>query len=210
MSNDLTSVVSDWIVQVISTTGYLGISSLMALESACIPLPSEIIMPFAGYLVSKGHFTLFWVATAGAIGCNVGSTAAYLVAAFGGRKAAEKWGAFVLVGPHELKRAERYFAKYGSATVFFGRLVPVIRTFIAVPAGLARMPQTKFQLYTFLGSWPWCFGLALVGEQLGEHWNKDSWLQSVFHQADLLIAAGLVLLVIWWLWRRRIAARGND
>jgi membrane protein DedA with SNARE-associated domain len=205
MSDNVTGMAADWIVQIISTTGYLGVSSLMALESACIPLPSEIIMPFAGYLVSTGHFTLFWVATAGALGCNIGSTVAYLIAARGGRAAIEKWGSLVWVGPHELERGERYFAKYGSATVFFGRLVPVVRTFIAVPAGLARMSQTKFQLYTFLGSWPWCFGLALVGKQLGEHWNKDPWLRSIFHQADLLIAAGLVLWAIRWFWRRKIS-----
>ena len=160
-------------------------------------------MPFAGYLVSTGRFTLFWVATAGALGCNIGSTLAYLIAAHGGRAAVKKWGSIVLFGPHELERAERYFAKYGSATVFFGRLLPVIRTFIAVPAGLARMPQVRFQLYTFLGSWPWCFGLALVGKQLGEHWNSNPWLQSFFHRADLLIAASLLLLAIWWFWQRK-------
>ena len=108
-------------------------------------------------------------------------------------------------GPLELQRVERYFEKYGSVTVFFGRLLPGVRTFIAVPAGLARMPQVKFQVYTFLGSWPWCFGLALVGEQLGEHWNKDPWLQSILHEVDLLIAAGLVLWAIWWFWRRKIS-----
>jgi membrane protein DedA with SNARE-associated domain len=205
MSDNVTGMVAHWIVQTISATGYLGVSSLMALESACIPLPSEIIMPFAGYLVSIGRFNLFWVATAGALGCNIGSTVAYLIAARGGRAAVEKWGSLLLMGPHELQRVERYFEKYGSVTVFFGRLLPVVRTFIAVPAGLARMPQVKFQVYTFLGSWPWCFGLALVGEQLGEHWNKDPWLQSFLHEADLLIAAGLVLWATWWFWRRKIS-----
>ena len=205
MLDNVTGMVAHWIVQTISATGYLGVSSLMALESACIPLPSEIIMPFAGYLVSIGRFNLFWVATAGALGCNIGSTVAYLIAARGGRAAIEKWGSLLLMGPHELQRVERYFEKYGSVTIFFGRLLPGVRTFIAVPAGLARMPQVKFQVYTFLGSWPWCFGLALVGEQLGEHWNKDPWLQSILHEADLLIAAGLVLWAMWWFWRRKIS-----
>ena len=205
MSDNVTGMVADWIVRTISATEYFGVSSLMALESACIPLPSEIIMPFAGYLVSIGRFNLFGVATAGALGCNIGSTVAYLIAARGGRAAIEKWGSLILVGPHELERSERYFAKYGSATVFFGRLLPVVRTFIAVPAGLARMPQVKFQLYTFLGSWPWCFGLALVGKQLGEYWNKDPWLQSILHEAGLLVAAGFVLWVIWWFWRHKIS-----
>jgi membrane protein DedA with SNARE-associated domain len=205
MSESVTGMVAHSIVQTISATGYLGVSWLMALESACIPLPSEIIMPFAGYLVSIGRFNLFWIATAAALGCNVGSTVAYLIAASGGRTAVKKWGSLVLMGPHELQRVERYFAKYGSATVFFGRLLPVVRTFIAVPAGLARMPLVKFQVYTFLGSWPWCFGLAFVGEQLGEQWNKDPWLQSILHEADLLIGAGLVLWAVWWFWRRKIS-----
>ena len=175
----------------------------MALESAGVPLPSEIIMPFAGYLVSTGRFGLIAIATAGAIGCNIGSTIAYLIAARGGRAAIERWGRIAFVGPHELERVERYFARYGSATVFFGRLVPVVRTFIAFPAGLARMPMSKFQLYTFLGSWPWCFGLALVGRQLGDQWNKSPWLQSIFHRFDLLIVVALALLAAWWLWRRK-------
>ena len=133
------SVLVSYVVAVISAAGYLGVAGLMAIESACIPLPSEIIMPFAGYLVSVGRFSLIGAATAGAIGCNIGSTIAYLVAAHGGRTAFERWGRYVLVRHEELDRAEKFFARYGAVTVFIGRLLPVIRTFISFPAGLAQI-----------------------------------------------------------------------
>ena len=200
MLDNVTGMVAHWIVQTISATGYLGVSSLMALESACIPLPSEIIMPFAGYLVSIGRFNLFWVATAGALGCNIGSTVAYLIAARGGRAAVEKWGSLLLMGPHELQRVDRYFEKYGSVTVFFGRLLPGVRTFIAVPAGLARMPQVKFQVYTFLGSWPWCFGLTYVGMKLGEAWHTDPRFHEWFHRFHLVVEIALLAFVVWFVW----------
>ena len=173
MIDQIISAVASWIVDVISATGYFGVVILMAIESACIPLPSEVIMPFAGYLVSTGQFSLIGAATAGALGCNVGSTIAYYVAAYGGRPVLERWGEYVLISPAEIKRADDFFVRYGSATVFFGRLLPVVRTFIAFPAGLARMPMLKFQVYTFLGSWPWCFALAYIGYVLGARWNSD-------------------------------------
>jgi membrane protein DedA with SNARE-associated domain len=148
------------IIAVISQTGYIGVAVLMALESACIPLPSEVILPFAGYLASTGRFSLAGVATAGALGCNIGSTAAYLAAAQGGRPLVERWGSFLLISQDELRSVEIFFARWGAITIFIGRLLPVIRTFIAVPAGLARMPQGKFQIYTFVGSWLWCYTIS--------------------------------------------------
>src|SRR3546814_11792083 len=120
-------------------------------------------MPFAGYLVSTGRFDLVLAATAGALGCNVGSIVAYEAGKRGGRPLIERWGRFVLIGPGELDAADRFFARWGSIAVLIGRLMPVIRSFIAFPAGIARMPLGKFHLYTFIGSWPWCFGLAWVG-----------------------------------------------
>jgi membrane protein DedA with SNARE-associated domain len=174
----------------------------MAIESACIPLPSEIIMPFAGYLASTGRFTLIGAATMGALGCNVGSTLAYYVAASGGRKAFERWGSYVLVSHAEIDHAERFFARYGAITVFVGRLLPVIRTFIAFPAGLARMPMMKFQIYTFLGSWPWCFGLAYIGFLLGKRWDSDPTFRSLFHQFDALVVGLLVAGLAWFVWSR--------
>jgi membrane protein DedA with SNARE-associated domain len=202
MLDHVLSLLASWIVAVISAGGYLGIVALMAIESACIPLPSEIIMPFAGYLVSLGRLSLIGAATAGALGCNVGSTIAYLVAAKGGRKVIERWGAYVLIRPVELDRAEKFFARYGGVTVFVGRLLPVIRTFISFPAGLARMPMLKFQIYTFVGSWPWCFALAYVGMVLGVRWDSDPTLRRLFHEFDAVIVAVLVAGFAWFVWSR--------
>ena len=213
MFEQVISALAAWIVAVISATGYFGVLILMAIESACIPLPSEIIMPFAGYLVSVGQFSLIGAATAGALGCNIGSTVAYFVAAKGGRKAFERWGAYVLVSAAELDRAEHFFARYGAITVFVGRLLPVVRTFIAFPAGLARMPMAKFQIYTFLGSWPWCFGLAYIGMVLGTRWNSDPTFRSLFHRFDAVIVVLFATLLAWFIWRRwreSAASRGKN
>ncbi len=197
----LTALVS-FIVAVISAGGYFGVAALMAIESACIPLPSEVIMPFAGYLVSLGKFSLIGAATAGAIGCNVGSTIAYLVAAYGGRAAFERWGAYVLIRREELDRAEHFFARYGAVTVFVGRLLPVIRTFISFPAGLARMPMLKFQIYSFIGSWPWCFVLAYAGVMLGARWNSDPTFRRLFHQFDAAVVVVVLAGLGWFVWSR--------
>jgi membrane protein DedA with SNARE-associated domain len=189
------------IVATISWAGYLGIAALMAIESACIPLPSELIMPFSGYLVSTGRFNLLLVATAGAIGCNLGSTVAYAIGNYGGRALIERWGAYVLIDRGELARVDRFFARYGNIAVLIGRLLPVIRTFIALPAGVARMPRLKFQIYTFLGSWPWCYALAYIGFKLGERWNSDPRLREVLHRFDALVVAAIILGVGWYAWR---------
>jgi membrane protein DedA with SNARE-associated domain len=197
------SMVASWIVEVISAAGYFGVAVLMAIESACIPLPSEVIMPFAGYLVSIGRFSLIGAATVGALGCNIGSTLAYFVAAKAGRKAIERWGVYLLIRPVDMDRAERFFARYGGISVFLGRLLPVVRTFIAFPAGLARMPMMKFQVYTFVGSWPWCFALAYVGFVLGERWHSDPSLRRIFHQFDGVVVLVLLITIGWFVWSRR-------
>ena len=202
MLDHIISMLASFIVAVISAMGYGGVVLLMTIESACIPLPSEIIMPFAGYLISVGQFTLVGAATAGAIGCNIGSTIAYLVAAKGGRPAFERWGSYVLVTHTELERAEEFFARYGAITVFIGRLLPVIRTFISFPAGLARMPMMKFQIYSFIGSWPWCFVLAYVGMLLGARWDSDPTLRKLFHDFDAVIAVVLFAGFVWFVWSR--------
>jgi membrane protein DedA with SNARE-associated domain len=203
----LIGFLATWIIATISAIGYLGIALLMAIESACIPLPSEIIMPFSGYLVSTGRFNLFLVATAGAIGCNLGSSIAYAVGYFGGRPLVEKCGRYILVSRRDLELVDRFFARFGGITVFICRLLPVVRTFIALPAGIARMPQVKFQLYTFLGSWPWCFALAYVGEQLGARWDTDPELRNLFHRFDATIVAVFAVLVVWYVarhWKHRL------
>jgi len=197
----LIEILSAIIVAVISTLGYSGIVLLMAIESACIPLPSEIIMPFAGYLVSTGQMNIWFVALAGAIGCVLGSLVAYWVGMKGGRPLIEKYGRYVLVSKHDLDLADRWFSKYGEAIIFTSRLLPAIRTFIAFPAGVARMDLKRFVIYTFAGSLPWCLGLAYVGQLLGEKWNKDDTLKTWFHRFDFLIGIAAVILVAWWIWR---------
>ena len=202
MLDHLLSELVSLVVAVISAAGYAGVAGLMAIESACIPLPSEVIMPFAGYLVSVGRFSLIGAATAGAIGCNIGSTIAYLVAAHGGRTAFERWGKYVLIRHEELDRSEHFFTRYGAVTVFLGRLLPVIRTFISFPAGLARMPMLKFQVYSFIGSWPWCFALAYAGMVLGTRWDSDPTFRRLFHEFDAAIVAVLVAGGAWFVWSR--------
>jgi membrane protein DedA with SNARE-associated domain len=199
--------------------GYAGVALLMAIESACIPLPSELIMPYAGALtvpeaadqLGGPHFNIWLAALAGAIGCNIGSEIAYWVGALGGRKAIEKYGKYVFMSKHELAIADRWFEKRGELIVFFARLLPVIRTFIAFPAGVAKMNRTKFHVYTFVGSFPWCWGLAWVGQQLGVDWNReDSWFKHALHRFDKAIAAVIIAAAVWFVWSRIKARRQYD
>ena len=199
MLSTIVKILGGFIVTFISGSGYTGIAILMAIESACIPLPSEIIMPFSGYLVSAGHFSLWGVAVAGALGCNVGSIVAYYVGAVGGRPLAERYGHYVLVTRHDLEMADRFFARYGDWAVFIARLLPVVRTFIALPAGIARMNFARFNIYTFLGSLPWCFALAYAGMKLGERWET---LGPYFHRFDTVFLVVLVVGGVWFIHNR--------
>jgi len=194
--------VADWIVWFMTATGYWGVAGLMAIESACIPLPSEIIMPFAGYMASLGTLNLFWAATAGAVGCNIGSVFAYEAGKYGGRRFVARYGRFVLMSEHDLDRAEHFFRRYGSIAVLVCRLLPGIRSFIAFPAGVARMPLGRFHFYTFVGSWPWCFGLAWAGHALGNQWHNDPRLSGWLHRVDAVLGLVLVLGTVWFVWHR--------
>jgi len=200
MSEKILALVVEFITRVIDGGGYAGIVALMGIESACVPLPSEIIMPFAGYVVYLGHFNLLWAATAGAVGCNVGSAVAYWIGARGGRPLVERYGEWVLVSHSDLDWVTKFFEKYGSITVLIARLLPIVRTFIAFPAGIAKMGQVRFHVYTFVGSWPWCFVLAYVGMKLGQRWDSDPRLHEWFHRFHLGIEAALVAAVVWFLW----------
>ncbi len=201
MVDKLLATLAAFIFAIISAGGYGVIVLLMAVESACIPLPSEIIMPSSGYLASIGRFDLIWVATAGALGCNLGSTVAYAVGAIGGRPFVDRFGRYVLISRRELDWVHSFFEHYGGVTVFVSRLLPVVRTFIALPAGVARMPMLKFQIYTFVGSWPWCYGLAYVGYRLGVAWNTDPTLRDVLHRFDAVIVAVMMAAAAWYVWR---------
>ncbi|MEQ1487432.1 MAG: DedA family protein [Methylotenera sp.] len=192
------AVVATWIMGVISTMGYGGIVLLMAIESACIPLPSEIIMPFAGFLVFKGEMSLWLVALAGAIGCVVGSIPAYYVGMLGGRPLAEKFGKYVLISKKDLNWADKAFAKHGEIIIFVGRMLPAVRTFIAFPAGVARMNMTKFVIYTFVGSFIWCWLLAFAGMKMGENWET---LGKYFHQFHYVIVGAGVVFLVWYVRR---------
>lgn len=199
---DVLATVTGWIVAAISAGGYAGVAILMAVESACIPLPSEIIMPFAGYLVSTQTFDLWLVAFAGAVGSNLGSSVAYYVGIRGGRPFVERWGGYALLDLRDVDRAERFFDRFGTFAVLFGRMLPLVRTFIALPAGMARMRQAPFQLYTFIGSFAWCLALAYVGLQLGRRWNTDPRLAEVLHRLDAFIVVLGLVAVGWFVWRR--------
>lgn len=198
MLENIIAAVAIWIMSVISSIGYGGIVLLMAIESACIPLPSEIIMPFAGFLVSKGEMTLFGIALAGAIGCVVGSIPAYYLGMYGGRPLVEKYGKYVLISHKDLDMADDWFAKHGEIIIFIARLLPAIRTFIAFPAGVARMNMPKFIVYTFVGSFIWCYALGYIGMKAGENWES---LGQYFHQFHYVIIALGIVFVAWYLHR---------
>ncbi len=201
MIGKIIELLSVFIVATIARLGYAGVVLLMAIESACIPLPSEIIMPFSGYLVYTGRFNLWAVGVAGAFGCVVGSLVAYWVGMYGGRPLIEKYGRYILLSNHDLDLADRWFDRFGEVIVFASRLLPAVRTFIAFPAGVARMNLKKFVIYTFAGSLPWCIGLAYVGQRLGEKWDKDPTLKNLFHRFDFVIGIVLLAAVGWWVWR---------
>jgi membrane protein DedA with SNARE-associated domain len=183
----------------IGSAGELGVFLLMVLESACIPIPSEAIMLFAGFSVSEGEMTLFGIVAAGVLGNLVGSWIAYAVGYFGRIDLLEK-NKLIHVSPKHLKWADDWFARYGAATVFFSRMLPIIRTFISLPAGVARMPFWRFTAYTLLGSIPWVLMLALVGEAVGENW--EDWRHKLGY-LDYVVVAAIVVGVIYLVMKRR-------
>ncbi|AKM79237.1 MAG: hypothetical protein UX85_C0007G0067 [Candidatus Beckwithbacteria bacterium GW2011_GWB1_47_15] len=181
-------------INLISSLGYTGVALAMAIESANIPLPSEIIMPFSGFLVSQGRFTLLGVTLAGSIGGTLGSLASYALGYYGGEKVVrnliKKYGKYVLVFEYELDEAEHWFARHGQLVTFTSRLLPVIRTFISLPAGISRMDVKKFALFAFIGTFVWSLPLAYLGKTLGDNWDS---LGGYFHKFDLVIVIfGLV------------------
>lgn len=199
MIYELLALISTFIIKIISTLGYTGIVMLMGIESACIPIPSEIIMPFSGYLVFEGRFSLWLVVLAGTFGNLIGSIIVYLLGLKGGRPLIEKYGKYILISYHELEEAEKWFEKYGNISVFFSRILPIVRTFISFPAGIAKMPFGKFCLYTFLGSLPWSIFLTYIGVITGKNWKN---IEVYFRRFDWLIVILVISLVGWWLYKK--------
>jgi membrane protein DedA with SNARE-associated domain len=198
------NLIMDWI----QTHGYAAIVFLMALESACMPVPSEIVMPFAGALVYEGEqagyvgnpMTLLGVTLAGALGCTMGSILAYAVGLYAGRPLIVRYGKYFLISEKHLVTAEKWFAKYGDKATFIARLLPVIRTVISLPAGIAKMNFKKFVFYSFVGSVPWTFILAYVGYSLGPSWRE---IESVWKYLDVLVVVAVAAVVVWYVWQLR-------
>jgi membrane protein DedA with SNARE-associated domain len=202
----LTDILTTFITNMYATLGLAGIVLAMAIESCCIPLPSEIVMPLAGVMFVEGKILAgvnFWsglvvLALAGAVGCLIGSMAAYGIGYSGGRPLMLKYGRYVLISQHDADMDDRFFQKWGGVTAFFSRLMPIVRTYISLPAGIAKMPFVKFCIYTFLGSFPLCLLLAYVGTVVG---NNLSVLTPIFRSFEVIILVALVILVALYIWR---------
>ena len=188
------------LVALIATGGYASVFILMALQSACIPIPSEAIMPLAGYALAHSQLQLILLATIASLASNIGSIPAYWVGARGGRPMVERYGSYILLSKRDLDMVDHFFARFGSITVLIGRMLPIIRTFIAFPAGIARMNKVRFHIYTFVGSWPWCYALAYFGMKLGAAWNTDPRFKAVFHRFHLGVEAFLLAAILWFVW----------
>jgi membrane protein DedA with SNARE-associated domain len=198
-----------FLVSEISNHGYLAIFILMTLESACIPIPSEVVMLFGGALASgiviagtQTHLGVFQVALIGTLGNLAGSLIAYWVGRTGGRALVEKWGKYVLLRHKDLDKAESFFEKRGEVAVLISRILPVIRTFISFPAGIAEMPILKFSLFTIIGSLPWTFALAYAGKALAGNWQNVSKYST---PVSIVFGVIIVAIIAWWYWKRRTA-----
>jgi membrane protein DedA with SNARE-associated domain len=207
MVEKLIALLAELVKGTIDAGGYSGLIALLTLNSSGIPIPSEVILPFSGYLVFQGRFNLLLVATMGTIGCNLGSAIAYRIGAKGGRPLVERYGKWVLMSHHDLDRMSDFFSRFGSITILVGRMLPIVQTYVAFPAGIARMPRLRFHIYTTLGSWIWYFCLAWVGMKLGAAWDTDPRLHEWFHRFHLVATAVLAAGVLWFVWSHVIRAR---
>jgi membrane protein DedA with SNARE-associated domain len=198
MLTQIINVLTNFIVSTISSMGYAGVAGLMAIESAAIPLPSEIIMPFAGYVASTGRFSVLGIALAGAIGSVIGSFITYEIGAVGGRKLVTKYGKYVLISNHDLELADKFFAKYGLFAALIGRVLPVVRTFISIPAGISKAKRIPFLFYSFVGSFVWSYILGYAGYKLGPAWLS---FREKAHWFDTTIIILIVIGIVWWVWR---------
>lgn len=219
MFNNISDLITQLVTNIYLVTGLFGIVIAMALESCCLPIPSEVVMPVAGVMVAAhqplpgtnaawpllGNLAL--VSLAGAVGCLVGSIAAYWIGRTGGRSLLLKYGRYVLISRHDAEQADRFFQRWGNAAAFFSRLLPVVRTYISLPAGIAEAHFATFCLFTFLGSFPWCLALAYFGAQLGKSLGTVS---SVLHWLNIVILAIAAISIALYIWRRMRARSGED
>ncbi|HTW80836.1 MAG TPA: DedA family protein [Terracidiphilus sp.] len=209
MNEKILALLVHFITQTIQAGGYAGIAALMALNSGGIPIPSELIMPFSGYLVHLGRFNLILVAIAGSVGCNLGSAVAYWIGARGGRPLVERYGKWVLMSRHDLDRMSWFFDRYGSIAILVGRMLPVVQTFVAFPAGIAKMTRLRFHIYTTVGSLIWYFCLAWAGMKLGQSWDSDPRFEQMFHRFHLVVELAIMLAAVWFVWSH-LNRRKND
>ncbi|TSA46195.1 DedA family protein [bacterium] len=203
MIGNILSAVTTFIIHTISSLGYTGVAFLMAVESAAIPLPSEVIMPFSGFLVFQGRFGLLGIAIAGAMGSVVGSWVTYWIGKYGGRPLVQKYGKYVLISHRDIEIADNFFAKFGTWATFFGRVLPVVRTYISIPAGISKVKFGRFTIATFVGSFVWSLFLGWIGLKLGENWES---LRQYFRGADVVIVVLIVIGIVWWV-RRHLKNR---
>ena len=199
----LVGFVSNFTINLIGSLAYWGVLIGMTLESACIPIPSEIIMPFSGFVVWQGNtnMTLIGITIVGAFGNFIGSLIAYFVGLKGGRPLLEKYGKYLLITHSKLELADRWFSRYGGEAVLISRLLPIIRTFISLPAGIAHMDLKKFTVYTFIGSLPWAFVLGYIGIQLGPNWEI---IQRYFHVLDILVGIGILGIIGYLVYKYKV------
>ncbi len=193
-------VLVNWITQMIASVGYFGVFFLMVLESAVMPVPSEVVMPFAGYLSFTNVFNIWYVVLAGTIGNLVGSLIAYFAGMYLGRGFILRYGKYILLEKKYLLLTEKWFKRYGDKIIFFSRMLPVVRTVISLPAGIGRMNLKKFIIYTFVGSIPWNFALTYVGYWLGKRWEL---ILSYSRILDIVVILGIIFLIVWYVWSHR-------
>src|ERR1700722_13354745 len=195
------------LVGAIAAGGYASVILLMAIQSACIPIPSEVIMPLAGWALAHSQVDLIILATVASLASNLGSIPAYWVGARGGRPMVERYGRLLLLSRRDLDLVDRFFVRFGSLAVLIGRMLPIVRTFIAFPAGVAKMNQVRFHIYTFIGSWPWCYALAYVGWTLGDKFRTDPRFKAVFDRFHLAVEAVILVAFVYYVishWKNRI------
>ena len=198
MVTTILDFLANFVVSTIGHMGYTGIFVLMLAESCGILMPSEVIMPFSGFLVADGRMNLWVVGFLGAFGNLIGSLLAYWIGYVGGRPLIEKYGKYIVITKHDLNIADKWFTKHGELTVFFGRLLPVVRTFISFPAGISKMNLWKFSLYTFIGALPWCILFTYLGVKMGSNWEA---IRASLHNFDMSIGVLIVVCVGLYIWR---------